>query len=1005
MLIFLQIFTFFFILNALQSQVIITDPNINNPVDLNRCSGEGSLEAELLFEESGQAIIQIDLPQGVTYVDQSINIISSNAPLAIVQISGGALPSFEISPVVSIGNELRISFDVEADCEANLGSNNAQLNVSLDGGTPVTGFIQADLLEADLSLVSHPQQVGEIGEMVQPNINIFNGGLGHLESFTFFIVEDPTIITQEILANGQLLPVSYTQGDTTFYELDATYFNDETFDNSEIITISRKVLLDACPINDTLITNSYGSFYGCPGICQEPVPVVSGQFKIIKNPLKVNINAQALTQIKPCGQTEIELTYTNVSSQSPGINTAFNLEIFLGLSNAIAGDQVFWMFSQMSTATIPTEINLGYNYYVSCDTSCKLGERISFLCQGFSLSLADGEGESTCLIGGLTPSFTLAQRLNLGYTDYTHTEKANPDLLSPFNLKRVRPCDSVEFTLEATQTAGFGVEAMHPNAYLEVVYANINNSPILKYLGGTFEFYDASADTLIQNILLPLPLIEEDTGFTHFIVFDFSPYLPDGVIEYGDKISVKLRSFVLDNQYKQDPGLVPNLEARFFNLPPSVNDPLSYSDRVTCFSRRIELYVDKPDPKPVAVGQRLITGCDPFDVAMGFRVRSSGIAKDHYPGENRGTVIMDSLVITILNDDQFDPNSAPLLKVTDDGGTSIDFILPPPVIDGNRYTFINDGSLPVGDDISAGGSLAALTYTPVIKLLSSCQSSQTDEDSKVEFFYTFNNHTQGVPDGCPECATKRNAESIRNDKFSLPAFNLVNQTGVKVSDARTECFDLTLINTTSQSSGNFLWLAFEEAFSPMKAVYLINADADTLIPLLPYEDGQWAKIANELGPTEKINLQACVQTASCPQDSLKVVQGWDCAGYPDNPKAFPCDLNEVLLEVIPLSSSIQGDFVFQTSEAVPLCGEGKWSIRMNASQVGDVLDPFLQIPIVEGIQLADTALVEYPLGSGNIEKALLDTMGGFYLLDISQHSLIFDSLPGLNKTYKAAMYN
>ena len=128
-----------------------------------------------------------------------------------------------------------------------------------------------DLLVPSISMFGEGPITANVGTSVTRNITITNGGLGWLESLTFYIVDGTgTMTTQlELLPSGAVLIPSSTVGDTLFYTLDNTVIsefgdNDGLYENGEQILLKRTYTVLSCD-NDSY----YNAYWGCTGICQE----------------------------------------------------------------------------------------------------------------------------------------------------------------------------------------------------------------------------------------------------------------------------------------------------------------------------------------------------------------------------------------------------------------------------------------------------------------------------------------------------------------------------------------------------------------------------------------------------------------------------------------------------------------------------------------------------------------------------------------------------------------
>jgi hypothetical protein len=229
----------------LQAQVNIIDPGLSVPPNINKCMGSTTLEATIQFTLDGTGPVPIRpvMMDGVKYVPGTVGLVSQSGGLSVTESNPDPFtPQFQLAVgdgTFNVGDEITISFELAANCDAMMGSNEVILEANY-GGTIYDGEIAADVIEADLSMVVHPLRITTIGETEMVAITVSNGGLGSLDEVTFYIVESG-MTTSDLTIDGNSIPVAFTNLDTSFYVIPATNLPGGTFDNTETIELIRTV--------------------------------------------------------------------------------------------------------------------------------------------------------------------------------------------------------------------------------------------------------------------------------------------------------------------------------------------------------------------------------------------------------------------------------------------------------------------------------------------------------------------------------------------------------------------------------------------------------------------------------------------------------------------------------------------------------------------------------------------------------------------------------------------
>ncbi len=328
--------------STLFAQVNIIDPNAANTPDIAKCFSETQLEATLQFTANGSnAVVSLPMPTGVEYVAGSVMLVSQMGGLSIVQTSAAvANPVFTVSAAdgtINIANEIRFKYRVKAYCAATPGTVDFPLNVTFANQT-TAGEITADIIQADLNLLSHPIQMASIGTPVTVPIQIQNGGLGSTDNVVFIITESG-MTTTGVTVGGFPATLISTVGTVKTYQIPVAALSAGALDNPESITVLRTVVLQSCTFS-----SSYGTNWGCNALlCQSPTPTAPGEFLLASGAPNLVATSTIISASDLCSNTIIDVTYTNNGTGSVSAAAAFNTIFRFGMNTGTGWSSGNWM--------------------------------------------------------------------------------------------------------------------------------------------------------------------------------------------------------------------------------------------------------------------------------------------------------------------------------------------------------------------------------------------------------------------------------------------------------------------------------------------------------------------------------------------------------------------------------------------------------------------------------------------------------------------------------------
>ncbi|MEM6698875.1 MAG: hypothetical protein AAF599_10795, partial [Bacteroidota bacterium] len=513
-----------------------------------------------------------------------------------------------------------------------------------------------------------------------------------------------------------------------------------------------------------------------------------------------------------------------------------------------------------------------------------------------------------------------------------------------------------------------------------------------------FTHYDASTMTTSSSAVLPAPINNVDVGGQHLLHWDLAPQLPGAVIDVGDSLILCINVKVLNNSsLSTASSLLPGGRVNSFNLASSTGDPLpGGEDRYSCGGLPIESYVNTQTESGFLI-LRPGLGCDQGNID--WRLNASFGGNDLYPDEIRYIYRVDSVVFDLgATGLVLDPSRSPDIRTTSTFSTPTN--ITPDRETGTEIAFINGGNTDWGN----GNSHSVNLY-----VLPNCAS----QSGMITATYYYSRFVQNL-DYTGPCVEQDVKTTALTWTTTQPTFQIVNQTGTKIGDEKTECFELTVRNTTTNADGRFIFLEFEDAMADMQIESITHVSTgatmvDTALTLLPAMDGQWVQLAADFPATQVVTLEVCATYNNCVSPSVVINQGFDCAGYPSDPndlfETLACTPSTETLNINPVNAVVQGQLTLQEGMS-DICETHTYELLVTSAGAADLIDPSVLIDLPTGLTFVN-AEIAYPYDSslddpsgytGTFEAATSNfsvTMDSVTIV-LGDNSMISDSLPGSN---------
>jgi len=123
----------------------------------------------------------------------------------------------------------------------------------------------------------------------------------------------------------------------------------------------------------------------------------------------------------------------------------------------------------------------------------------------------------------------------------------------------------------------------------------------------------------------------------------------------------------------------------------------------------------------------------------------------------------------------------------------------------------------------------------------------------------------------------------------------------------------------------------------------------------------------EFGAVDRIDFHDFRIRASytqCVPDTLFILTGFDCPAYPISLSAYDmtCELDSLPLYMEPKSATLQLNPI-ATGITDDICDTLNYAFTLNSADLANVLNPFLDITLPQGVILLGDPTIEYPLGT------------------------------------------
>lgn len=269
-----------------------------------------------------------------------------------------------------------------------------------------------------------------------------------------------------------------------------------------------------------------------------------------------------------------------------------------------------------------------------------------------------------------------------------------------------------------------------------------------------------------------------------------------------------------------------------------------------------------------------------------------------FPNEIRPYLKLDTIIFTLPEGFFYQTGTARHSYYLDNGSTSTEVIGDPLInidLSGTRLTFIRTNSWHYSDFYDCSGDYDRIIFNAIPSCKATGNYNYT-MDARGRYQY----YADGI--GIRQTSTATKAIS-----YTAPLVDLTPLIITAEGRTDTVLWTVRLCNTRSFSADNN-WLAFESASSGIQITDvkdITNFPTVTPVGVIPYGSGKtWSQLGSFAANSCHIYQVRAIYT-SCSYDSLKVRNGYNCAGYPMNPElgyapsGFQCTENDAWLYLDP----------------------------------------------------------------------------------------------------------
>ncbi len=646
---------------------------------------------------------------------------------------------------------------------------------------------------------------------------------------------------------------------------------------------------------------------------------------------------------------------------------------------------ICYSYDMVYTCGAGGDVNINYAIRYVGDNSCSCQEKIACVTKPINLKCFP-----PCPTG-IVNYQPVVKRTSLGYTDKTLTTKVAPAAVTGIALKTALPKDTVVITIRGKQNTTFN------NLYYYYQLEKANGDDVLQFISGTF-YHRAFTTGTITSCAIAAPVMSSTGSLTKF-TYNFTGCLPGSLIKNNDSVWADIKYAVTKANngklFGAELTTVPNTLSYLYNLNAGNNQV--YCDNWATDFLLCGIYLSED-----YYGSNNITGCGQSFLTGDFRPYYEG-ASDLFPNEYRPAAEVDSIVVILPAGYEYD-NSGTSYMQTTYWATSITLGYYPtfnitPEIRGNKVILKNpkNGTWNLSDFSKSTNYDHNRYYIPV---RATCQTAIGEVQGGTEFYSKNYFYADKMGETYQQIYPTDFTTPLNLNAINKPSITVQNNSGTVDGVSEQHYWDVQ-VNNPGTTTAPALWVALEKGSSNITIDSVVLKPSNIAASPISYATvNKWYQLNTPgiVGGTQQ-QIRIYFKYLKCTADSIKMLAGWNCSGYPTDPAAYSCQAISQWLKVNPLPSQVQLSIIKQPDfPSASMCTNDTVSVVINSAQAGDVNNPVLKIIPPAGLLIATPIRVEYPLGSGLWENITPALVSGEYILNLESHSGV--GLNGLKGTVK-----
>ncbi len=603
----------------------------------------------------------------------------------------------------------------------------------------------------------------------------------------------------------------------------------------------------------------------------------------------------------------------------------------------------------------PENYQIDFDLLYECETGCDCFEAID--CGFFSIAPQIDPLPDTC--ANLIESTSFIKRQTFGWKDFDLQEKVNP-IEDSLSLLFALACDTIRY-----QSQSFVEEPISDfeNIRIRLFYALQNpDTELLEWVAesGHFRWYDseqeAHFDCPLSDALALFQVANETARVMDFALSDLFETCGLDATQFsqGDSLFLQGDFMVLEEGLNHDFVFNSVFNLQFYTDDIAEEEPILL--HCTSASTNMQLYQNKTE---LPDSSYTIAACEAQTLSIEWgndidTLQNGPTTTDFFPNEIRPVFRFDSVVFRFPTALEYIEGSARMNYLPH----VEDFYLQPFKIEvaaeQTEYTFVNDGSWPIGDRISylkdTTGNETIAGYFE-LDFWANCRG---DDEIEATFYIEDNYHSTD-----PNCRNHLILQQTYPAEYFKPQIGAGLTTTNIDGLAGEVTAQLEFCNNTGQLDMYNAFLLFEAEEAD---ITVVGSNIGTLTTT---DDGFQILQLGDLTPLQCLDIELQLSYTNCVESSiLKVFYSWDCVAYPNSMDEMRCDIALRSVTINPKTSEIQLD-VQTPNETAELCDTMYYEFTINSAQLANITDPILalDLPPLQGLILTDSTTIEYPLGT------------------------------------------